>query len=71
MTFDKKEYNKQYNREKYKSITIRIKPEQKALIDEHTKAKGYTSLTNYILSLIANDMTGENYYKDFIETLKH
>lgn len=68
--FNKVEYVNNYNRANYKDIKMRVRPEQRDIIEKHITRKGYSSLNAYLVDLVANDMIGEEYYDDFIKTIR-
>lgn len=59
--YNKSEYNREYNKDTYKTVKVYIREEEYPEIIEHMKVKGYTKLSGYIKDLIAQDMelTGE------------
>ena len=59
--YNKNEYNREYNKDTYKTVKVYIREEEYPEVIEHMKAKGYTKLSGYIKDLIAQDMerTGE------------
>lgn len=56
MTFNKVEYNNEYNKRKYADIKIRVPKEHKEEIETYYKKAGYNSLNSYVTTLIQNDM---------------
>lgn len=59
--YNKNEYNREYNKDTYKTVKVYIREEEYPEVIEHMKARGYTKLSGYIKDLIAQDMerTGE------------
>ena len=54
--YNKSEYNREYNKDTYKTVKVYIREEESPQIIEHIKAKGFTKLSGYIKDLIAQDM---------------
>lgn len=54
--YNKNEYNREYNKEIYKTVKVYIREEEYPSVIEHMKTKGYTKLSGYIKDLIAQDM---------------
>lgn len=54
-TFNKKEYDKEYNKNNYKNINIRVKPEINEILENYcndmniSKAKFVTNAVKYII----------------------
>lgn len=59
--YNKSEYNREYNKDTYKTVKVYIREEEYPEVLEQMKARGYTKLSGYIKDLIAQDMerTGE------------
>ncbi len=59
--YNKNEYNREYNKDTYKTVKVYIREEEYPEVIEHMKTRGYTKLSGYIKDLIAQDMerTGE------------
>lgn len=60
MTFDKKKYDQQFQKENYDRIALNVKKGDKALIATHAKKNGFDSITDYIKSVIYRDMNQNN-----------
>ncbi len=56
MSFERFKYQNDYNREHYARLSVNIDINKRPAIDEHWKALGYKSFTNYVVSLIEKDM---------------
>lgn len=56
MSYEKVEYNNKFNKDKYDRTNIFFPKGQKAIIEEHWRAKGYKSLNSYVNHLIKQDM---------------
>lgn len=56
MTFDKKKYDQKFAKENYDRIPLNVKKGEKAIIAEHAKKKGFSSITDYIKNLIYKDI---------------
>lgn len=56
MAYDKIKYNNEYNKENYADIKLRLPKDMKQEVEEHFKAKGFTSMNSYIKALIEADM---------------
>lgn len=54
--YNKSEYNREYNKDTYKTVKVYIREEEYPEIIEHMKSRGYTKLSGYIKDLIAQDM---------------
>lgn len=54
--YNKNEYNREYNKDTYKTVKVYIREEEYPEVIEHMKARGYTKLSGYIKDLIAQDM---------------
>lgn len=54
--YEKVKYNNAYNKAAYDRASINFPKGQKAVIEAHWRAKGYTSLNSYINDLIRQDM---------------
>lgn len=55
MAFDKVQYDNNYQKEKYDRIIVNVPKGQRAIIQEHAKAKG-KSMNAYILELLRRDI---------------
>lgn len=60
MSYDKVKYNNAFNKEAYDRVSINFPKGQKAVIEEHWRAKGYKSLNAYVNALIKADMEEES-----------
>lgn len=60
MSYDKVKYNNAFNKEAYDRVSINFPKGQKAVIEEHWRAKGYKSLNSYVNALIKADMEEES-----------
>lgn len=58
--FNAIKYNNQYNREHYARLSIQVRLEDRAEIDEHWKKKGFKSFNAYVNDLIRKDMFESN-----------
>ncbi len=56
MPFDKNQYDSKYVKDHYDRLNIQVPKGDKELIEQHRKAKGYSSLNAYVNALIAADM---------------
>lgn len=56
MSYNKVQYNNEYNKQAYDRLNIQVPKGQKAIIEAHWKAKGYKSLNAYVNDLISKDM---------------
>ena len=56
--YNKNEYNREYNKETYKTVKVYIREEEYPAILAHMKEQGYTKLSGYIKDLINQDMEG-------------
>lgn len=54
--FDSTKYKNDFAKEKYDRLNIQVPKGQKAVIEEHWRAKGYKSLNSYVNDLIKKDM---------------
>ena len=54
--YNKNEYNREYNKETYKTVKVYIREEEYPAVIEHMKKQGYTKLSGYIKDLIQKDM---------------
>lgn len=61
MTFKKVEYDNKYQKENYDRIALNVNKGEKEKIKEYAKSKGYNGITEYIKSLIKQDMNGGGY----------
>ena len=59
--YNKNEYNREYNKDTYKTVKVYIREEEYPEVIEHMKTRGDTKRSGYIKDLIAQDMerTGE------------
>ena len=53
--FDSTKYKNDFAKEKYDRLNIQVPKGQKAVIEEHWRAKGYKSLNSYVNDLIKKD----------------
>ena len=58
MKFDKVKYDNKFQKDNYDRIALNVKKGEKDIIANFAKEKGYTSITEYIKSLIYKDMQG-------------
>ena len=58
--FDKRKYDNEYAKHNYDRCIFNVPKGQKAVIEEHWRAKGYKSLNSYVNELIRADMAKEN-----------
>ena len=60
--FNQSQYINEFIKEKYDTFKVQVPKGQKAIIEEHWRAKGYKSLNAYVNELIQRDMqaTGED-----------
>ena len=58
--FNQAKYIQEYQKEKYDRCIFNVPKGQRAKIQEHFQAKGYTSLNQYINDLIRKDMNETN-----------
>jgi len=58
MSYNKVQYNNEYNKTAYDRLNIQVPKGQKAIIEKHWRAKGDKSLNSYVNDLIAKDMSG-------------
>lgn len=65
----KREYNKIYNREHYKSIAIRLSPENDS--DIFRRLKEVPNITKYLSDLIREDIQRASYYKEMEEIVDY
>lgn len=54
--YNKNEYNREYNKDTYKTVKVYIREEEYPAIITHMKEQGYTKLSGYIKDLIKKDM---------------
>lgn len=54
--YTKNIYNREYNKEVYKTVKVYIREEDYPEIIEHMNKQGYTKLSGYIKDLISKDM---------------
>lgn len=54
--FDKQKYDTDYAKTHYDRCIFNVPKGQKAVIEEHWRAKGYKSLNSYVNDLIKKDM---------------
>lgn len=57
-TYNKHEYNREYNKDTYKVVKVYIREEEYPTIIKHMNNKGYTKISGYIKNLIEKDMGG-------------
>lgn len=64
--YNKNDYNREYNKDTYKTVKVYIREEEYPAILEHMKNKGYTKISGYIKNLINCDMNqgGGGYLND-------
>ncbi len=58
--YNKSTYNREYNKDTYKTVKVYIREEEYPAIVEHMKQQGYTKLSGYIKDLINRDMELSN-----------
>lgn len=56
--YNKNEYNREYNKDTYKTVKVYIREEEYPAVIEHMKKQGYSKLSGYIKDLINRDMAG-------------
>lgn len=56
MTFDKKKYDQKYAKENYDRILFNVKKGDKGIIVARAKEKGYSTIADYIKSLVYEDI---------------
>lgn len=56
--FNQAKYIQEFQKEKYDRCIFNVPKGQKAVIEEHWRAKGYKSLNSYVNDLIKKDMDG-------------
>jgi len=54
--YNKNEYNREYNKETYKTVKVYIREEEYPKVISHMEKRGYTKLSGYIKDLIHKDM---------------
>lgn len=54
--YNKTEYNREYNKQAYKTVKVYIPVEEYDIIKDHYKANGYKAMSGYIKALIDADM---------------
>lgn len=54
--FNQAKYIQEFQKEKYDRCIFNVPKGQKAVIEEHWRAKGYKSLNSYVNDLIKKDM---------------
>lgn len=54
--FNSTKYKNDFMKEKYDRLSVQVPKGQKAVIEEHWRAKGYSSLNSYVNDLIKKDM---------------
>lgn len=54
--FNQAKYIQEFQKEKYDRCIFNVPKGQKAVIEEHWRAKGYKSLNSYVNDLIQKDM---------------
>lgn len=57
--FDKKKYDQKFQKDNYDRIALNVKKGDKEKMSIYAKKNGFDSLTDYIKSLIYNDMNIE------------
>lgn len=57
--FDKRKYDQQFQKDNYDRIALNVKKGDKEKMSIYAKKKGFNSLTDYIKSLIYEDMNRE------------
>lgn len=57
--FNKQKYDNEYAKQNYDRCIFNVPKGQKAIIEEHWKAKGYKSLNAYVNDLIHRDMKND------------
>ena len=65
--YNKNVYNREYNKETYKTVKVYIREAEYPAIIEHMQQQGYTKLSGYIKDLIAKDMEAKA--KDYSKTV--
>lgn len=54
--YNKIKYNNKYNKENYARLSVQVSPEEKPIIENHWKNKGFKSFNSYVKDLIRRDM---------------
>lgn len=54
--YNKTEYNREYNKQAYKTVKVYIPVEEYESIKAHYEASGYKAMSGYIKALIDADM---------------
>lgn len=60
MTFEKKKYDQKYVKDNYSRIPLNVKKEEKELIIQRAKEKGFPDITKYIKDLINKDLNNKD-----------
>lgn len=60
MTFDKRKYDQQFQKDNYDRIALNVKKGDKAIIAEHAKKQGFNSITDYIKHVVYKDMNNNS-----------
>lgn len=55
-SFDKQKYDTEYAKNNYDRCIFNVPKGQKAIIEQHWRARGYKSLNSYVNQLIKEDM---------------
>lgn len=56
MPYEKVKYNKEYNKNSYKTVKVYIPIDEYDKVIEHMKKSGYDKISGYIKTLIEKDM---------------
>ncbi len=56
MTFNKKKYDQQYAKDNYDRVLFNVKKGDKEIIVSRAKEKGYSTIADYIKSLVYEDI---------------
>lgn len=54
--YNKTEYNREYNKQAYKTVKVYIPTDEYEAIKQHYKSSGYKAMSGYVKSLIDADM---------------
>ena len=71
MGFDKKKYDQQFQKDNYDRIALNVKKGDKAIIAEHAKKRGFSSITDYIKYAIYKDINENEKAGVHIETINN
>lgn len=60
--FDKKQYDKDFQKDNYDRLSINVKKGEREVIAEYADISGYESLTDFVKYLIYTDMNNSQKY---------